>query len=246
MFPFIHNPFHFHEDSKESMKTNTSHTSEPSDALMFSVSYTYYDKQPESTERSETVKTISLLKNGKLHSLDSPAYKEFYENGNPSKFEWYKDGVLFCSTHPSRITFSEDGKIFVKSWIVNGQFHRADGPAYMVVKTNRRKSILEIWYKFGKIHNSNGPAYQEWTNNGKIKVRKWYCEDKLHNTHGPAYLEFYPDGRTKFLVWYENGVFNREHGPAIIKWDENSKLKNQVWFKEGVQYRSEGPSLRSY
>ena len=57
---------------------------------------------------------------------------------------------------------------FTKTWYLNGQRHRENGPA--VERTNGYKA----WYQFGLLHREDGPAIErpdgtkEWYKNGKF------------------------------------------------------------------------------
>jgi hypothetical protein len=80
-------------------------------------------------------------------------------------------------------------KFGIKTWKLNGQCHREDGPA--VEYANGEKH----WYWHGKFHREDGPAME--LANGD----KYWCQyDKLHREDGPA-IE-YANG-AKF--WYYHG-----------------------------------------
>ena len=55
-----------------------------------------------------------------------------------------------------------------KYWILNGLFHREDGPAIEYVSGSKK------WYLNGKRHRVDGPAI-EWADGTK----EWYYKDKL-------------------------------------------------------------------
>jgi len=62
-----------------------------------------------------------------------------------------------------------------KFWVVNGEYHRLDGPAV------ERISGTKFWYVNGLLHRLDGPAI-EWTDGSK----DWYANDKIVN--GPLNL----------------------------------------------------------
>jgi len=76
-----------------------------------------------------------------------------------------------------------------KSWWLNGERHRVDGPAVEWAYGTK------AWYLNGKLHREDGPA-KEWANGSKF----WYLNGLLHCVDGPAWE--WVDG-TKF--WYLNG-----------------------------------------
>jgi len=71
-----------------------------------------------------------------------------------------KDNQLICKTNG-------DGN---KYWILNGQYHREDGPAIEYTSGSK------FWYSHGKLHRLDGPAI-EYYNGYKL----WYYHDKRVN-----------------------------------------------------------------
>ena len=76
-----------------------------------------------------------------------------------------------------------------KSWYLNGQRHREDGPAVEYADGSKD------WFLNGQQHREDGPAceYADGT-------KKWYLNGKLHNEDGPA-IEY--ANVSKF--WFLNG-----------------------------------------
>ena len=86
-----------------------------------------------------------------------------------------------------------------KRWYLEGQLHRADGPAVERADGSKR------WYFEDKLHRADGPAVE--MANG---YKAWYLEDKRHRADGPA-VEW-ADGDKH---WYVEGKLHRAYGPAI-------------------------------
>ena len=84
-----------------------------------------------------------------------------------------------CKTYPSG----------TKAWLLNGEYHREDGPAY------ENPYGTKAWYLNGKLHREDGPAYEH-----SDGTKEWYLNGKLHREDGPAYEN--PNG-TK--GWWLNG-----------------------------------------
>lgn len=76
-----------------------------------------------------------------------------------------------------------------KTWYLNGERHRANGPA--VIKYGNYKA----WYLNGKRHNIGSPAVLY--NNGSTT---WYVNGDRHRVDGPAITFFSGD-----LFWFVNG-----------------------------------------
>ena len=64
----------------------------------------------------------------------------------------------------SKCTIGSDG---TKHWILNGKFHRVDGPAIECVNG------IKFWYINGELHRTDGPAI-EYLNGSKY----WYFNGK--------------------------------------------------------------------
>jgi hypothetical protein len=78
----------------------------------------------------------------------------------------------------------------IKSWKLNGEYHRVDGPAIIYPDGS------EYWFLNGFLHRVNGPAV---VNSNGYKV--WYLNGKYHRDDGPAYME---TGGNK--IWYLSGI----------------------------------------
>ena len=106
-----------------------------------------------------------------------------------------------------------------KYWILNGEFHRTDGPA--IEYFNGTKS----WFINGNYHRTDGPAV-EYADGEKL----WYLNGELHRTDGPA-IE-YPDG-TK--CWYLNG---KEYSEAEFDAKMNpDNCNGKIVEIDGVKYQ---------
>ena len=102
---------------------------------------------------------------------------------------------------------SENG---TKSWHLNGQRHRVDGPA--VERANGSKE----WWLNGQRHRVDGPAI-EW----KSGTKEWWLNDKRHRVDGPA-IEWM-DGLKE---WWLNNV--------IMSYDKFVLQTNREEFREVV------------
>jgi len=105
---------------------------------------------------------------------------------NISEEEYYNLSVKerkekpYCIEYPSR-----------KEWLVNGKFHREDGPAI------EYENGSEIWYINGNCHREDGgPAIKSFDG-----TKFWYINGLRHREDGPA-VE-YIDGDK---YWFINGT----------------------------------------
>jgi hypothetical protein len=76
-----------------------------------------------------------------------------------------------------------------KSWYLNDQYHRVDGPA--IEWANGSKE----WYLNGKLHRVDGPAVEN-----ADGYKAWYLNDQLHRTDGPAI-----ENANGYKAWWLNG-----------------------------------------
>jgi hypothetical protein len=77
-----------------------------------------------------------------------------------------------------------------KFWVLNGNYHRVDGPAIIHYNGSR------FWYLNGEYHREDGPAVEY-----ADATKCWYLNGKLHREDGPA-VEWSIDNK----FWYLNNV----------------------------------------
>jgi hypothetical protein len=84
-----------------------------------------------------------------------------------------------------------------KSWYLNGELHREDGPAIEGADGDK------YWWLNGKLHREDGPAIE-----GANGDKYWWLNGKRHREDGPAAEE--ADG---YKSWYLNDkkVTQEEH-----------------------------------
>jgi hypothetical protein len=75
-----------------------------------------------------------------------------------------------------------------KSWFLNGELHREDGPAI------EYKNGSKAWYINGKLHREDGPAVEN--SNGD---KGWFLNGIHHREDGPA-VEYI----SGYKAWYLN------------------------------------------
>jgi hypothetical protein len=79
-----------------------------------------------------------------------------------------------------------------QEWHLNGELHREDGPAIIVIGSDGSK----YWYNINdKLHREDGPAITR--PNGS---KWWYINGNRHREDGPAYIG--PSGTKE---WWLNG-----------------------------------------
>lgn len=109
-----------------------------------------------------------------------------------------------------------------KQWILDGMYHRIDGPAIEYSDGTRH------WYVNGVPSRVDGPAIEDASGN-----KYWYLNGVPHRIGGPAVEE--ADGHK---VWILNGNCHREDGPAIEyangdqEWWLNGNRQGTIEFTE--------------
>jgi hypothetical protein len=91
----------------------------------------------------------------------------------------------------------------IEMWVVDGFFHREEGPAVSVILDG--KHHFWEYYKNGFHHREDGPALT------KLDLEEWYSEGDLHREGGPASKSNTVD------KWYSHGRLHRLDGPAVVR-----------------------------
>ena len=102
-----------------------------------------------------------------------------------------------------------------KSWYINGERHREDGPAMIY------NSGVQLWFKHGKKHRLNEPAviYSK-------TQQEWWVDGKLHREDGPAKIDKYG-----IKTYFIDGISLTKR-----EFDEFVKKKK---FREEIQARAD-------
>ena len=88
--------------------------------------------------------------------------------------EWWVDGK---KEREHKIKYFDNKTIQLEQWLLDGQLHRADGPAAVSYKEDG-SILFQIWYLNGKFHRDDGPAMvfpdwegESWWVNGLNKAK---------------------------------------------------------------------------
>ena len=68
--------------------------------------------------------------------------------------------------------YYENGSIYHERWLVNGKYHRLDGPAYIVYYKNGSIGS-EHWFVNNEYHRLDGPAFMRYNKDGSINHEEW-------------------------------------------------------------------------
>ena len=139
------------------------------------------------------------------------------------------------------------------------KFHRIDGPAMIILGTNKeinKKHIaVKKWFFNGKLHREKLPAIEEANNysviNGTLQVKnyyiyKYYRFGKRHRVDGPAYILYHPDGKLAYVEWALNDLPHRTDGPAMIWYDLDGIVLNKEYCLLGWKQRKEDMETPGY
>ena len=107
--------------------------------------------------------------------------------------------------------YYDNGNVEYERWLLNGNYHREDGPAYI--------------------------SYYE---NGNVESESWLLNDKRHREDGPAYVGYYENGNVESEYWFLNGkeIKPKDHLIEIPKEElgKLSVLKKLVFVKVDNEY----------
>lgn len=155
-----------------------------------------------------------------------------------------------------------------EQWLLNGKYHRIDGPARLVY--NRAGRVVEeYWQKDDKMHRIGAAAMIYYRDDGTKTNEYWYKDGKLHRTDGPAEIAYNEDETMRYVYWYNEGVLHRTDGPAETnyrrgthrvsehwyingekqrsrKYHLNDKVSEEKWYKNDVLHRIDGPAEIHY
>ena len=162
---------------------------------------------------SGTIHKEKWYLNGKLHRVNGPAYIWCNKSGIIQEEKWYLNGKE--TTHKEwliepTINYYDSGKIYQKYWMINSNFHRVDGPAY--ISYYESGTIQEEkWYLNGKFHRVDGPADSYYNKSGKIEREYWYLNGNVsnhkewlleHNLYNKPYNTWADEGKVLWrLTW---------------------------------------------
>jgi len=181
-------------------------------------------------------KSISYLKDGKLHREDGPAL--VWKNGK--YFKYYINGILHREDGPALVSKH------ITEYRINGILHREDGPAFIKRKDD---ILIEKWYLNGKIHRqlNDGPAilfknkdkviYQEWTEYG-VSFKK----ENAKLLYDP--INCFYCGHLNYLEnWQKIPV--EKNGFTILLKDLN-RCKKEIYFKHKILDYVKSNNIYSY
>lgn len=119
-----------------------------------------------------------------------------------------------------------------RSWKLNGQYHRKDGPA--IEFEGGKKGCAYYWH--GKMHRKGGPAFVQ-KRCGQVVSAVWMRHGKQHREDGPAV-----EGKS-YKEWYLNGkkLTEEQFAEAIEK--KSARVQKAAARKEEQLTRACSPAL---
>jgi len=148
-----------------------------------------------------------------LFSSNEPTVMERYDDGTVKREEWLVDGKYHRTDGPALVQYRPDGSVEYEMWFVDDKCHRADGPALVQYRPDGTVE-LEEWYADGKCRRADGPAVVWYRPDGTIESEDWWVDGKLHRTDGPAVVCYRPDGTVGREEWHVGG--RRVDAPAVL------------------------------
>lgn len=114
-----------------------------------------------------------------LHNENGPAHT-FYFNSNLKKYEaYFLEGKRNRTDGPSTIEYHPDGKIKDEQWYKNDTIHRDNNlPAWKEWDENGVLRV-ERYMVNGLYHRTDGPAYITYDENGQIKEQINYRNGEI-------------------------------------------------------------------
>ena len=130
--------------------------------------------------------------------------RDYWHNGNPEERSYYLNGQLHREDGPAFECFYKNDKLRERGYYLNGQAHCQDGPAIEYFDANGNLT-LSYYYLNGQLHREDGPAFESLWSNGNPEERGYYLNGQLHREDGPAVEVFDEDGDLRIQDYYLNG-----------------------------------------
>ncbi len=152
---------------------------------------------------------------------------------------------MTTNTRTYKTEFRKNGRKYYEKYLVNGEFHNENGPAFIEYYENGN-IYCEHYYINNKLHNENGPAIIKYYNNGNIHIKKYYLNDKLYNENGPVIIDYYRNGSK----YYEE--FNSKTESITISYYSNGNKKFEEYLdrvnsrKQLISYYENGNIFAKY
>ena len=74
----------------------------------------------------------------------------------------------------------------------------------------KTKKYYEYWILNDQYHREDGPAYIGYCEDGSIRYENYYINNKLHREDGPAFIKYHKDGSVRYLEYHLNGEFYKK------------------------------------
>lgn len=84
-------------------------------------------------------------------------------------------------------------------------FEKFNEPEIKIYYYSNGQKQSEYWLLNGKYHREDGPANQYWYENGQKEYEGWYLVGKKHREDGSAIQSWYEDGQKEYEFWWLNG-----------------------------------------
>ena len=201
-------------------------------------------------DRTKSVKSIKVYKDGVLHCENGPACikyhmtgeenkRTFASNGPIRKQTYYLNGKLFPVRpfEPTVTEYGRNGNISAEIFYnEHSEIHREDGPAYILYHYNGNVEY-EMYMRNGKMHRDieDGPASIQYDENGKIKSESFVVNGKIFRDNDrPAQIAYHDNGKIRKLWFMKDCKLHRDGDkPAVIRYYYVGSLDEEIYYQDG-------------
>ena len=175
--------------------------------------------------------------------------------------QWKSDMVYLISYEPKRIG---DKVIFER----NGLIHNIEFPAILIINPINKSIGWKSYYVNGELHREDGPAEIIYDNDGRLTCENFYKNNKPRDSSPyedtPGKITYYDDGQIEkiyynnsmliksiiinsngIIVWNYNHV-SKDNEPTIIEWYDDGTIKSEKYEVDYRPHRLEGPAAIYY
>lgn len=195
----------------------------------------------------QTITHNMFFSNNKIKHMN--VYNTNYKNPKVvkiiTKIYFDDDGKYHNEKGPSKIIYSNNGKIIEEYWYNHGIKHRTDGPAVTIYNMNGKQKLFEEYYINGKNYNGDKPAVISYHSNGVIDSEIWFDNNGKYkkNTDKPYAIFYTKNGIIKDKYWATSCINNDNYCLIYERFDKQGKLSFKQYMENNILYEQKIDTL---
>lgn len=197
--------------------------------------------EPEIKEIDEDYKSITFIKNKKVHNVEFPATITFNKSFGHTELTYYIKGKKHREDGPAKICYNNKYVRILEEFYNNNSLYRNPPTSPSSIFRYDDGNIKEYIYstRNGGIHRLDYPAHIIYSKNATILKEEYFNYNRLHRVEeGPAVLEYYENGNIKRESYYKNGKLYRAPSneelwePCVIEYGRDGKIERKRYMEK--------------